>query len=160
MLKTCTKCSLEKPLSEYAKSKSERFGVRSKCKSCVKIYNKEYQLRKFPDRPKRYLSGLTKKEYDRYYSRLNRPKRNSLQARRRSRMKRSTFEGYRKEIENFYWLAHDLKAVSGEEYHVDHVVPLNGKGICGLHVPWNLQVLPADINMSKGNSFDSIKEAI
>jgi hypothetical protein len=53
-----------------------------------------------------------------------------------------------------YWLAADLKAISGQKYHVDHIVPLQGKNISGLHVPWNLQILPADMNCKKSNTFE------
>lgn len=44
-----------------------------------------------------------------------------------------------------------LSATSDEPFEVDHIVPICSKIVCGLHVPWNLQLLPSSENKKKGN---------
>ncbi|CAB5194670.1 HNHc domain containing protein [uncultured Caudovirales phage] len=70
-----------------------------------------------------------------------------------ARMPKWLNDGQLFEMESVYTYCSALRKI-GLDYHVDHVVPLRGKSISGLHVPWNLQVLPGRENMSKGNTFN------
>jgi len=60
-----------------------------------------------------------------------------------------------KEIEKVYAYARTLSSLTGEKYHVDHIIPLRGKTVSGLHVHANLQVLQAKQNILKRNKFEA-----
>lgn len=98
-----------------------------------------------------------KRAVDRVWRENNAAKLNSYYSARRDRRRKSEPSWLnaieRAQIQEMYDIAMALTTQTGVKHHVDHIHPLKGDGFNGLHVPWNMRVITAQENLSKGNRF-------
>lgn len=90
--------------------------------------------------------------YNRAYKEANRALYASCEKARHARkLKAMPVWVDREQIDSFYVEARRLTAETGVEHQVDHIMPLQSDVLCGLHVPWNLQVISKERNLRKSN---------
>lgn len=130
-------------MKTYRKKYIQKYYLKNK-KSCNNA-SVEYR-RKFPEKDKRYK---------RNYEQNNRDKINAKRAKRRASRYNATPKWLTKlhliKIREFYTETKRLEKETGIKYNVDHIIPLQGETVCGLHVPWNLQILTQTENARKSN---------
>jgi len=181
-MKMCYKCKIEKESFSFNKNKSKKDGLTTECRSCIKEYadvyrkkNKQrllHQSRLFKDNNRESINSKNRKRYltskldpifmdkkrksNRVYKYNNKGKINSDTAKRHSnKLNRLsiTSEEDLLIIKSIYKEARKLSILTNIPHHVDHIIPLQGELVSGLHLSLNLQILTQHENCSKHNSY-------
>lgn len=126
--KFCSRCEVVKFVEDFTKNKSRNDGLNVVCKDC------QYE---------------TFKSYYPEYYKNNKDKYAAAKVKYKLRLIEATAKWANLEKIN------EIYKNCPEGYHVDHIIPLQGENVCGLHVEDNLQYLSAFDNLSKGNKFSS-----
>ena len=155
----CKKCKTEQPASEFL-FRTDTDKRRSHCRSCRSLQNAAWK-----NKNKEHVraEGLQWQRQNREkcrasslaWAQRNKAKicRNTVAYKnRKSKAQPSWLSAIQlAKIAEMYDVALAKTTQTGIVHHVDHIYPLKGLEGCGLHVPWNLQVIPAFENISKGN---------
>lgn len=172
-MRICRTCNQEKPLTEYQAHNAYKDGISTQCKSCVSEYRKAIRAnnierdrnysRKYKAKNKEFILQRSKE-----YVRMNPEKRKATMRAYRQANPEKDLESTRRRqaaiikrtpkwltktdiwmMQEAYHLAKQRTKLFGFSWHVDHVLPLQGKIVSGLHVPTNLQVIPWLDNVKK-----------
>jgi len=131
--KNCGSCDTIKPFSDFHKDATTSTGVSPHCAECRNRDKAGGYKKYFESHQKSYEKNKAKIQARNAVAKLERVKR------------------------TVPWTEHDKIAEMyhncPEGYHVDHIIPLCGKNVSGLHVLANLQYLPAKENLRKSNKF-------
>lgn len=165
MTKVCSNCKLILSVRMFHKHSASKDGLKTACKSCRNAAKKTYRTNN-KDKCNNYNSlwqktnKISSSLASKKWKKNNSHRVNSINsARYAAKLQRTpkwlTVEQLA-EIEEFYTITKELQWLSDktDPLEVDHIVPLQGKNVCGLHVPWNLQVLTKSENSRKRNKFE------
>ena len=162
-MKTCTKCGVDKTFDFFHKDKTRRDGLRSCCKACVSAYMTQNHV-KNKDKIVAKVTAWVAANRDKHKAKCSRWAKNNpatVNARTARRYAAKTKATPAWLTQDDRWLiaeAYDLAKIReklfGFPWEVDHIVPLRGKRVSGLHVPWNLCVVPCSDNRRKSNTFE------
>jgi hypothetical protein len=163
-MKVCKKCKVELSLSSFYKNSSRKDGLQKWCKPCCKtrdasrqrLYSAEIQARYKEKRNENYLKtrDLNKKRVQSHEHYLaNKEVYIARAVARANKIRQSAIcKADLKNVAKIYKEADRLRG-QGHSVEVDHIVPLNGVNVSGLHVSWNLQIISVLENRAKGNKY-------
>ena len=153
-MKTCLFCQATKPFAEFSLNPKGRGGLHPWCSDCVREYNRaRYRAGEAPSRYVRKsqatLLPYTPPDKNKTERADSEPGYRTAEKVWRKLSKTGAVPSWIdfRDTVPFYALAQKLG------FTVDHIVPVQGKDVCGLHVPWNLQLLTRPENSRKGRKF-------
>ena len=160
-MKTCTKCKETKEYSEFHKNSKVPDGYKAECAVCSRKRKNEWRKNNAENERQKWKKwcsnnkehrGAYQKKYMAKHQKENQEYWNSKNANDRAEKLNATPAWADKvAIEYVYYAAKVLKDVCKTSWHVDHIIPLKGKTVCGLHVRNNLQLLAPLDNLKKSN---------
>ena len=160
-MKVCTKCRSELDEAMFHKDSNRKDGLACWCKPCVRINSKNHYKNQCPKKrleAKRAWQDKNREHVNKYNEQWRKDNPHKHAARQRKRAASKLFatppwltKDQEQEMQSLYALCKKFEALFKVNYHVDHIVPLKGKNVCGLHVPWNLQILEEKFNLRKSN---------
>lgn len=140
-MKICLLCKQDLLETYFYKNKKNKDGLQSRCKECTKQTVLLWQQN---NQEKVNLKNSKWKKQTKVWLT---PKAKAYTKDRHARRRTQTpVWTNKKEVLEFY-----LHCPQG--FHVDHIIPLKGETVSGLHVIENLQYLPALLNLQKGNRY-------
>lgn len=158
-MKTCSKCKETKPLEMFHKHSGMKDGVLNQCSACVIKRVAEWRKNNPDARAKeartrqQKLGYMSREEY--FTKRKTNAKGRKVTSLQYAHKRRAQQERHKvTELDELVFLeACDVrnkrKELTGFDWHIDHIVPINYKTACGLHNAFNLQVVPASWNIKK-----------